>query len=106
MLMPRTVLADVTVESRTLHTNMKNKPSVLSAALNSGGTSTSIFPLHAPVTVVRSYESGTEDVYDLTVDTAHEFVAEGVIVHNCWGLTELALKPRGKAGGISLHHGY
>jgi hypothetical protein len=38
--------------------------------------------------VVRSYASAEpQNVYDLTVADAHEFVAAGVIVHNCWALT-------------------
>jgi hypothetical protein len=39
--------------------------------------------------VVRRYAAGRRDVYDLTVADAHEFVASGVIVHNCWGVAEL-----------------
>ena len=36
------------------------------------------------------------DVYDLTVDGAHEFVAAGVIVHNCvFALTELMVDQPG-----------
>jgi hypothetical protein len=44
-----------------------------------------------PASVVRLYASSERhDVYDLTVADAHEFVAAGVIVHNCvWALTEL-----------------
>lgn len=51
-------------------------------------------PRPAPVRVLRVFERNeVADVYDLTVDDVHEFVAEGVVVHNCvHGLTEL-LKP-------------
>lgn len=33
--------------------------------------------------VVRLVSDGVEDVYDLTEDTTHSFVANGVVVHNC-----------------------
>jgi hypothetical protein len=35
------------------------------------------------VTVVAVESAGSADVYDLTVDDAHEFFANGVLVHNC-----------------------
>lgn len=45
----------------------------------------------APASVARLCASSERrDVYDLTVADAHEFVAAGVIVHNCvWAITEL-----------------
>jgi len=40
-----------------------------------------------PVHVVRSYAGKKSDVYDLMVAGQHEFLAEGVIVHNCvWAI--------------------
>jgi phage terminase large subunit-like protein len=47
-----------------------------------------------PVSVVQVCESKSEiDVYNLHVKDCHEFVACGVLVHNCvWAITELALK--------------
>lgn len=34
--------------------------------------------------------AGRADVFDLTVEETHEFVANGVVVHNCvWGAMEL-----------------
>lgn len=33
--------------------------------------------------VLRVTEAGFEDVYDLTVEEAHEFFANGILVHNC-----------------------
>lgn len=33
--------------------------------------------------------AGKRDVYDITVEDAHEFFAEGVLVHNCWRIAEL-----------------
>ncbi|MDX3245840.1 Hint domain-containing protein [Streptomyces sp. ME18-1-4] len=42
-------------------------------------------PAHAPVFVVRGFAASSQraDVYNLTVDGAHEFFANGVLVHNC-----------------------
>ena len=43
------------------------------------------------LTKVTSVEySGKSDVYDLTVDKAHHFVANGIVVHNCKHLVALA----------------
>jgi hypothetical protein len=55
--------------------------------------------------VVRSYaRSGRHDVYDLTVADAHEFVASGVIVHNCvWALLHLA---GGNQGSWGIVYGF
>lgn len=45
----------------------------------------------AHVSVVRSYAvDAPSDVYDISVQDVHEFVASGVIVHNCvWAFTDL-----------------
>lgn len=56
----------------------------LSARRSSGDPDALTPPRHAPVFVVRvSVAAAAADVYDLTVAEAHEFVAAGVIVHNC-----------------------
>lgn len=36
-----------------------------------------------PVYVVSAEDSGVEDVYDIEVENTHNFVANGVVVHNC-----------------------
>lgn len=36
-----------------------------------------------PDTIVSVKSSGWSDVYDLTIEDAHEFFAEGILVHNC-----------------------
>ena len=65
-----------------------------SVVRSSGGPCTSPVPRPAHVSVARVYVSSElADVYDLQVDGVHEFVAAGVIVHNCvYALTELMLK--------------
>jgi hypothetical protein len=51
-----------------------------------------------PVYVVRKCAAGTGSVYNLTVEGAHEFFANGVLVHNCdalvWGITDLIEKAK------------
>lgn len=37
--------------------------------------------------VVDVYERGFEPVYDITVDTSHSFIANGIVVHNCNEIT-------------------
>ena len=45
-----------------------------------------------PVLVQCVLDGGTEKaVYDLTVEDAHEFFANGVLVHNCIDATRYAL---------------
>lgn len=38
-------------------------------------------------------KSGATDVYDLTVDDAHEFYAGGILVHNCLWVPESLESP-------------
>lgn len=47
----------------------------------------------APVSVVQVSESkSVRDVYNLHVKDCHEFIANGVLVHNCvWAITDLCL---------------
>jgi phage terminase large subunit-like protein len=40
-------------------------------------------PAWQPNSVIRVEPAGTHDVYDITVEDAHEFVANGTLVHNC-----------------------
>jgi hypothetical protein len=42
-------------------------------------------PSAAPVSVLGPFasDSAPRDVYNLTIDGAHEFYANGVLVHNC-----------------------
>lgn len=65
---------------------------VLSAEQSSGRTSTGSSPRPAAGRVVQLYaEPELRDVYDLQVADVHEFVANGVLVHNCvWAITDLA----------------
>jgi HK97 family phage portal protein len=45
--------------------------------------STSLLPEGCAFTVIQSITpAGTEDVYDLTVEDAHNFIAQGLVVHN------------------------
>ena len=55
--------------------------------------STDLVQRHVPVSVVAVSESlETRDVYNLHVKDCHEFVASGVLVHNCvWAITDLCL---------------
>jgi DNA polymerase I-like protein with 3'-5' exonuclease and polymerase domains/intein/homing endonuclease len=36
-----------------------------------------------PVTIESVTPDGVEEVYDITVEDVHEFVADGIVVHNC-----------------------
>lgn len=38
----------------------------------------------ATALVVAVTDGGFEDVYDITVESAGNFIAQGVVVHNCW----------------------
>jgi len=73
--------------------SMRSERSVLFAEMNSGNRSTGISPKRALVSVVRVYENEERgNVYDLSVDDQHEFIAAGCLVHNCvWAATELML---------------
>lgn len=48
-----------------------------------------------PVSVLGSYAAGKAPVYSVQVEDAHEYYAQGVLVHNCdalvWAITELML---------------
>ena len=50
----------------------------------------------APVYVVQKCAAGTGPVFNLSIEDAHEFYANGILVHNCdalvWAMTELAEK--------------
>jgi hypothetical protein len=46
--------------------------------------------LHQYATVVKIEEGETTDVYDLTVQDTHNFIADFVVVHNC---SEIILRP-------------
>jgi phage terminase large subunit-like protein len=50
---------------------------------------------HALRSVLRLSDAGTAQVYNLTVADAHEYYANGVLVHNCdamvWGASEVML---------------
>ena len=49
--------------------------------------------------VLGSFAAGRADVYDLYVEDVHEFVAQGVVVHNCvWALTDLLETPPPRRG--------
>jgi len=86
----------VTTSGLMLKGNTSMMPSVQSVA--DGLSNATGNPLPAPVYVVRSYASGARPVYDLQVADSHEFVAAGVIVHNCvWAISELTQRPSGRA---------
>jgi len=70
------------------------------AVASSGNRSIEKNPKRAHVFVVQSYErKELADVYDIQVAEHHEFLASGVIVHNCvWGLTDLLIDSAG--GGV------
>ena len=85
-----TVLGAVSAPSRVGKEDITSARSALSAALSSRKASIQAGRKHAPVYVVRSFESGAAPVYNLHVEDCHEFVANGVLVHNCvFALTEL-----------------
>jgi len=56
-----------------------------------GRTNTNIAPQPVRASVARGFESGIAPVYNLEVEDAHEYYANGILVHNCvWALTELS----------------
>jgi hypothetical protein len=59
-----------------------NQESVLCAGKNLPSTNTKVSE-PVPVYVVRLVESNKTPVYNLTVDTVHEYYANGVLVSNC-----------------------
>lgn len=62
-----------------------NVGQTLLSSVRTTNTETNLEPV--AVHVVASYAGSKGAVYDLQVADAHEFLAEGVIVHNCvWGL--------------------
>jgi len=71
--------------------NISRPWNALSAEHHSDGINTASEPKPAAVRVAQSYAgSGDAAVYDLMVEDAHEFVANGVIVHNCvWAFFDL-----------------
>lgn len=71
--------------------NIWNQWNAPSAGNHSNVINTVSDPQPVLVYVVRSsVDAGIDDVYDLQVEDAHEFVANGVIVHNCvWAFTDL-----------------
>jgi hypothetical protein len=72
-------------------TNTKTASPAPSAGLSSGRTNIGSSQEPAPITVVRSFASGSAPVYNLEVEGEHEYFANGILVHNCvWGITELA----------------
>lgn len=79
--------------STTGRTAISDAFRVQDAARSSGSPITGLFPRRAAVSVRGSYaEPVRQNVYDLMVAERHEFVAAGVVVHNCiWAATELAV---------------
>lgn len=89
----------------TATSNMSHAPS---AVPSSGNPSTARSPQPVPVSVAHvSEDSEPADVFDLMIAGCPEFVAAGVIVHNCvWALTELMLiGSDGRHGSISIPRG-
>lgn len=89
---PTTATAPVSAATRPVSASTGRRFRALSAGATSSATSTArAVPRRAPVSVL-GFSAGSErrDVYDLMVAEAHEFVAAGVIVHNCvWAVMEL-----------------
>lgn len=54
---------------------------------------------HVPVHVVQKCAAGTGPVFNLSVKDAHEFYANGILVHNCdalvWAVSELSQRTPG-----------
>lgn len=74
-------------------------PSVSSVVPTSGPSGTrppEPYPSPATVRVLRStpISGAAEQVYDLTVEGAHEFYANGILVHNCDYFEEAAANPQ------------
>lgn len=68
-----------------------NRENALHADKRSTQTSmTRRFVVAAPVRTVTG--AGVRDVYDINVDVDHEFIANGIVVHNCIDLTRYALE--------------
>jgi len=84
-------LGNAAGEKPTANTDLKYRSSALYVDANSGRTSIAQNPKRAHTTVVHSYvNSEKHDVYDLTIEDVHEFIANGVVVHNCvWAVMEL-----------------
>jgi len=81
-------------EQKTALKGITLQKSAQCADQTSSKTSTVEHLRHAPVSVVRVSESETEvPTYNLHVEGYHEFMACGILTHNCvWALTELMLK--------------
>lgn len=99
-------IAVVDAPAMRLRSVTKSLPNARFAELSSARVNTqkrSIEPEPALVHVVRSYEGGRADVYNLTVRDAPEFFANGVLVHNCvWGITELMQRLNKNRAGAQL----
>lgn len=90
---PGTALGLAATVSTTSRTGTRSACPAPPAVPSSGSPSTGPSPQRAAVSVRGLFvEPERHDVYDLMVADQHEFVAAGVIVHNCtWAATELAV---------------
>lgn len=96
---PSSALYPAATRHTTLPTPTGSASNVLSAAHGSGEASTRKLLEPADVSVVRSYANGVADVFDLQVEDEHEFVASGVIVHNCVWAISAGLYPESLKSG-------
>lgn len=74
-------------------TNMKYKFRALFAERYFSRANTGMFLKRVPVCVVARYPSGVSPVFNLEIEDAHEYFANGVLVHNCvWGVVALIVE--------------
>ena len=90
--MDHSVHGRVREDSLTVSIDMSERCRVQSVPSRFGNPSIAPVPQPVPVHVRGNFDAGEADVYDLQVEGSHEFVAEGVIVHNCvWAMTYLGV---------------
>lgn len=92
-----TAHVSVKPERGGLATRTRMMQSAQSAGELSNRTGQSYDPRPVVVSVVKNYDAGSADVFDLEVEDCPEFVASGVIVHNCVHATAYL---RGRSHGL------
>jgi phage terminase large subunit-like protein len=99
-----TALLRAAGELLTAPADIRSTQTVRSAGGGSGRASTSLFRRRVHPHVVRTYVLETrQPVYDLTIESEHEFYANGILVHNCvWGPWHMKLVGTTSTGQGSL----
>jgi phage terminase large subunit-like protein len=79
----------------TVIADIQSKPNAQAAGRPSYKSDGETALNRVPVHVLGRSEGPRQPVYNLHVDGCHEFIAEGVVVHNCvWALSELLVEPQ------------